>query len=46
MGDIWKMNVIVGLLLGGVSVFILYVMIVSRMQEREGKNKNKNGGAR
>ena len=35
-------NLIVGLLLGGVSIFIIYIMIVSRIQEKEEKNK---GGA-
>ncbi len=41
MGETWKMNLIVGLLLGGVSIFIIYVMIVSRKQEREDREKNK-----
>jgi len=44
MGDTWRMNLIVGLLLGGVSIFIIYVMITSRRQEREEKNKDKKGG--
>lgn len=41
MGETWKMNLIVGLLLGGVSIFIIYIMIVSRRQEREDREKNK-----
>ncbi len=41
MGETWRMNLIVGLLLGGVSIFIIYVMIVSRKQEREDREKNK-----
>jgi ethanolamine transporter EutH len=45
MGETWRMNLIVGLLLGGVSMFIIYIMIVSRRQEKEEKNKDKNGGA-
>ena len=45
MGDTWRMNVIVGMLLGGVSIFIIYIMLVSRRQEREEKNKDKKGGA-
>jgi len=44
MGDAWRMNVIVGMLLGGVSIFIIYVMLVSRRQEREEKNKDKKAG--
>ena len=39
MGETWRMNLIVGLLLGGVSVFIIYIMIVSRRQKREDKGK-------
>jgi ethanolamine transporter EutH len=38
-------NLIVGMLLGGVSIFIIYIMIVSRRQEREEKNKDKKGGS-
>ena len=34
-------NLIVGLLLGGVSIFIIYVMITSRRQEREDRERNK-----
>jgi len=30
MGDTWGMNVIVGILLGGVSIFIIYIMLVRR----------------
>ena len=44
MGETWRMNLIVGLLLGGVSIFIIYIMIASRRQEREEKNKDKKGG--
>lgn len=40
MDETWRMNLIVGLLLGGVSTFIIYVMIVSRIQERKDKEKN------
>jgi len=36
-------NLIVGLLLSGVLTFIIYIMIVSRRQEREEKNKAKKG---
>lgn len=45
MGNAWKMNLIVGLLLGGVFIFIIYVMIASRREERKEKNKDKNGEA-
>jgi ethanolamine transporter EutH len=38
-------NLIVGMLLGGVTIFIIYIMIVSRKQEKEEKNKNKKDGA-
>lgn len=41
MDETWRMNLIVGLLLGGVSMFIIYVIIVSRRQEREDREKNK-----
>jgi len=44
MGETWRMNLIVGLLLGGVSIFIIYVMIISRRQEKKEKNKDKKGG--
>lgn len=44
MGEAWKMNLIAGMLLGGVSIFIIYVMITSRGQERKEKNKDKKGG--
>ena len=44
MDETWRMNLIVGLLLGGVSIFIIYIMIVSRIQEKEEKNKDKKGG--
>ncbi len=37
-------NLIVFVLLGGVLTFIIYVMITSRRQEREEKNKDKKGG--
>lgn len=40
MGDTWRMNLIVGLLLGGVLTFIIYVMIVSRKQEKEEKEQS------
>ena len=33
-------NIIVGLLLGGVFIFITYIMIVSRKQEREEKEQS------
>ncbi len=45
MGETWRMNLIVGLLLGGVSIFIIYIMIASRRQERKEKNADKKGGA-
>ena len=45
MGETWRMNLIVGLLLGGVSIFIIYVMIISRRQEKKEKNKDKKGEA-
>ena len=41
MDETWRMNLIVGLLLGGVSIFIIYVMITSRRQEREDRERNK-----
>lgn len=39
MGETWRMNLIVGLLLGGVCAFIIYVMVTSRIQEREDREK-------
>lgn len=44
MNETWRMNLIVGLLLGGVCAFIIYVMVISRRQEKEEKNKDKKGG--